>query len=83
MKMAQLVLVALAFVAVSQARVSEVWSQEQTEAAGFVHKGSHIVSPRPQDYIKDEDLPLEVFALVHNQQLRLTDFFSVSFIGVM
>jgi len=59
MKMAQLVLVALAFVAVSQARVSEVWSQEQTEAAGFVHKGSHIVSPRPQDYIKDEDLPLE------------------------
>merc|ERR1712216_505577 len=41
----------------SEARLSEVWTKEQTEAAGLVHKGSYVVSPLPQEYIKDEDVP--------------------------
>jgi len=41
----------------SQARLNEVWTKEQTEAAGLVHKGSYVISPLPQDYIKDEDVP--------------------------
>merc|ERR1719231_1023085 len=40
------------------ARLNEVWSKEQTEAAGLVHKGSYVINPLPQDYIKTEDLPM-------------------------
>jgi len=52
----KLVALALTVAAVS-ARLNEVWTREQTEAAGWVHKGSHTVSPLPQDYIKDSDVP--------------------------
>merc|ERR1712216_65670 len=41
----------------SEARLSEVWTKEETEAAGLVHKGSYTISPLPQDYIATEDLP--------------------------
>merc|ERR1712196_553889 len=51
-------LFALALVVViAESRLNEVWTKEQTEAAGLVHKGSHVISPLPQDYIKTEDLP--------------------------
>merc|ERR1712178_113346 len=40
--------------------VGEVWNQSRTEAAGLVHRGSFTVSPLPQDYIKDEDVPDEL-----------------------
>jgi cathepsin X len=40
-------------------RLNEVWTQEQTEAAGFVWRGSKTVTPLPQDYVKDSDLPEE------------------------
>merc|ERR1711907_89164 len=49
--------IAVAAVAVDGRRVSEVWTREQNVAAGIDHEGSHITSPLPQDYIKDEDLP--------------------------
>ena len=42
-----------------KARKSHVWTKEQTEAAGFVHRGKHITSPLPQDYVKDSDLPAD------------------------
>jgi cathepsin X len=49
---------ALACAAVSvESRLNEVWTKEQTEAAGLVHKGSYYYDPLPQDYIKTEDLP--------------------------
>merc|ERR1719506_1125184 len=41
----------------ASARLNEVWTKEQTEAAGLVHKGSHVLTPRPQDYIRDDELP--------------------------
>jgi len=41
----------------SEARLSEVWTKEQTEAAGLVHKGSYTISPLPQDYIPTSALP--------------------------
>lgn len=44
-------------VAICSARMNEVWSKEETEAAGLVHKGSHVISPLPQDYIDTKDLP--------------------------
>merc|ERR1711966_523639 len=37
--------------------MGEVWNQTQTEAAGLVHRGSYVVSPLPQEDIKDEDVP--------------------------
>merc|ERR1719181_220317 len=43
--------------AVASARINEVWTKEQTEAAGLVHKGSHVISPLPQDIIPTSDLP--------------------------
>merc|ERR1712072_700953 len=47
----------IALVAGAMARINEVWTKEQTEAAGLVHKGSYVTSPLPQDYIPDEALP--------------------------
>jgi len=44
-------------VATASARLNEVWSKEQTEAAGLVHKGSYVKSPLPQDYITTSALP--------------------------
>merc|ERR1711939_715272 len=55
MRITLLALVVLA--ATASARINEVWTKEQTEAAGLVHKGSHIISPLPQDYIPDSALP--------------------------
>jgi len=52
----KLVVVALLIASVS-ARINEVWNKEQTEAAGLKWWGSHVVSPRPQDYFKTEHLP--------------------------
>jgi len=49
-------LAALVAAAVAR-RPSEVWTKEQTEAAGWVHKGSHATTPLPQDYVNDADLP--------------------------
>merc|ERR1719181_2385493 len=43
--------------AVASARINEVWTKEQTEAAGLVHKGSHVISPLPQDIIPTSALP--------------------------
>merc|ERR1712072_1435313 len=47
----------IALVAGAMARINEVWTKEQTEAAGLVHKGSHVISPLPQDYIPTSALP--------------------------
>merc|ERR1711935_1140000 len=55
MKVIALLVVCIA--AVSQARINEVWTKQQNEAAGLLHKGSHAVNPLPQDYIATEDLP--------------------------
>jgi cathepsin X len=49
--------VSLALVAGASARINEVWNQTQTEAAGIVWKGSHVVTPQPHTYIKTEDVP--------------------------
>merc|ERR1712093_203754 len=49
-------LAALVAAAVAR-RPSEVWTKEQTESAGWVHKGSHATTPLPQDYVNDADLP--------------------------
>merc|ERR1719181_1287171 len=43
--------------AVASARINEVWTKEQTEAAGLVHKGSHVISPLPQDIMPTSALP--------------------------
>merc|ERR1712188_42138 len=50
-------LIAIALAATASARINEVWNKTQTEAAGIVHKGSHAISPLPQDYIADSELP--------------------------
>merc|ERR1712072_1037464 len=58
LKMKLITIVVCAMIAAgASARLNEVWSQEQTEAAGLVHKGSHAISPLPQDYIATESLP--------------------------
>merc|ERR1711934_702801 len=54
--MLKLLVISVAIAAAS-ARLNEVWTREQTEAAGLVHKGSYTVTPLPQDYIKDSELP--------------------------
>merc|ERR1711966_539267 len=36
---------------------NEVWSQEQTEAAGLVHRGNFTTSPLPHETITDDMLP--------------------------
>merc|ERR1719181_2134358 len=50
-----------AFIAITFASASaylnEVWTKEQTEAAGFVHRGNSTVSPLPHEIISDEMLP--------------------------
>merc|ERR1712216_484147 len=46
-----------ALVALSSARLNEVWNQAQTEAAGLVHRGNYTISPLPHEYVKTEDLP--------------------------
>eukprot|EP00657_Telonema_sp_P-1_P009842 TRINITY_DN4075_c0_g1_i2.p1 TRINITY_DN4075_c0_g1~~TRINITY_DN4075_c0_g1_i2.p1 ORF type:complete len:304 (-),score=125.36 TRINITY_DN4075_c0_g1_i2:38-949(-) len=55
--MMKIVLFAAALIVVIDARINEVWTKEQTESAGLVHKGSHILTPRPQDVIPTEALP--------------------------
>eukprot|EP01065_Artemidia_motanka_P010385 TRINITY_DN154_c0_g2_i6.p1 TRINITY_DN154_c0_g2~~TRINITY_DN154_c0_g2_i6.p1 ORF type:complete len:327 (+),score=106.07 TRINITY_DN154_c0_g2_i6:75-1055(+) len=45
------------FAAPAAARVSEVWSREQTEAAGFVWRGNHSKSPVPHEYLHSSALP--------------------------
>merc|ERR1711939_598909 len=55
MRITLLALVVLA--ATASARINEVWTKEQTEAAGLVHKGSHVISPLPQDIIPTSALP--------------------------
>merc|ERR1711934_1120472 len=47
----------VALVIGATARINEVWTKEQTEAAGLVHKGSHVISPLPQDIIPTSALP--------------------------
>merc|ERR1711939_643755 len=47
----------IALVAGAMARINEVWTKEQTEAAGLVHKGSYAISPLPHTYIATEQLP--------------------------
>jgi len=38
-------------------RPSEVWTREEEKAHGIIRNGGVFSSPRPQDYIKTEDLP--------------------------
>merc|ERR1719409_1111202 len=57
MRSALIAAASLALVASASARLNEVWSKEQTEAAGLVHRGSFTLSPLPQDYIQTSDLP--------------------------
>ena len=57
MRIATLAIFALVGASMVSARMNEVWSKEETEAAGLVHKGSYTISPLPQDYIATEDLP--------------------------
>jgi len=46
-----------AFADPRQGRVNEVWSKEQTEAAGIVWRGNHTISPLPHETLADEILP--------------------------
>merc|ERR1712085_228911 len=41
----------------ASAYVNEVWNQEQTEAAGLVHKGNSTISPLPHEYLATSQLP--------------------------
>ena len=40
-------------------RMSEVWSQKQVEAAGFVWRGNHTITPLPHEMLGATDLPDE------------------------
>ena len=40
-------------------RPSEVWDRKTTEAAGFVWRGNHTVSPLPHETLATEALPKE------------------------
>merc|ERR1712100_913531 len=59
----KVLLCVFALVAIASARLNEVWTKEQTEATklpsgkSLVHKGSHVISPLPQDYIATSSLP--------------------------
>lgn len=53
------VYLALALAAVVVAYENEVWTKEQTESVGLVHKGSYTFESLPQDYIATESLPDE------------------------
>jgi len=58
MKLTVAIVVLAATMALANARrPTEVWSKEQTEAAGLVHKGSFTINPLPQDYIATSSLP--------------------------
>ena len=46
-----------AFADPRQGRVNEVWSKEQTEAAGIVWRGNHTKSPLPHETLGDELMP--------------------------
>eukprot|EP00729_Bicosta_minor_P008948 gene8948-21182_t len=49
---------AVLLVEVTVARRSEVWTQQQTEAAGIVWRGNHTDGQLlPHEYIKDKDVP--------------------------
>merc|ERR1712086_873036 len=52
----RLIVTALVIGAAS-AYVNEVWNQEQTEAAGLVHKGNSTSSPLPHEYLATSQLP--------------------------
>merc|ERR1712153_290971 len=52
----RLIVTALVIGAAS-AYVNEVWNQEQTEAAGLVHKGNSTISPLPHEYLATSQLP--------------------------
>merc|ERR1711957_114996 len=52
----RLIVTALVIGAAS-AYVNEVWNQEQNEAAGLLHKGSHAVNPLPHEYLATSQLP--------------------------
>merc|ERR1712086_107808 len=41
----------------ASAYLNEVWSQEQTEAAGLVHRGNFTTSPLPHEYLATSQLP--------------------------
>ena len=45
------------FTAPATGRVKEVWTKEQTEAAGIVWRGNHTISPLPHETLSDEILP--------------------------
>merc|ERR1711924_361650 len=51
------IILLVAFAGAASARINEVWTKEQTEAAGLVHRGSYAISPLPQDYIQDSEVP--------------------------
>jgi cathepsin X len=53
--MVKTLLATAALVAAERTRPSEVWTPEQEAAAGIKPQG--YSSPRPQDYLKSEDLP--------------------------
>lgn len=48
---------AVAFATPVIKRHNEVWTKEQTEAAGLVHRGNFTISPLPHEYIDTKDLP--------------------------
>merc|ERR1711959_528623 len=56
-KMKLIIAIVATTLACATARLNEVWTKEQTEAAGLVHMGTNAKKPLPQDYIKDSDLP--------------------------
>eukprot|EP00666_Eupelagonemidae_sp_cell4sb_P013002 gene13002-13621_t len=51
--------VAVLTAAAVSAHRNELWSREQSEAAGVVWRGNHTLSPLPHETLKDEALPAE------------------------
>jgi cathepsin X len=51
------IFLAALIIASASAYLNEVWNKEQTEAAGFVHRGNSTVSPLSHEIISDEMLP--------------------------
>mmetsp|Transcript_24762 Transcript_24762/g.42293 ORF Transcript_24762/g.42293 Transcript_24762/m.42293 type:complete len:331 (+) Transcript_24762:34-1026(+) len=41
----------------SAVRPNEVWTKEQTEKAGYVHRGNHTLTPLPHETIADDAIP--------------------------
>lgn len=52
-------LVAFCVIGAVYAYKSEVWTREEEVAHGIIRNGGVYSSPRPQDYIKDDALPVE------------------------